>query len=145
MPIRHEVADHRRAADRDERQRDARDRRDADRHADVDEDLEEEAEHDPGGEDGAEEVPRPGHDLEAPPDDEQVEEQEERRPEEAALLGEGGEGEVGVVRREVVEQRLGRTDDPAPLQPSGADGDHRLGEVVGGRVVGVRGGMREAR
>ena len=55
-PHRRQVRDHRRAADRDERQRDAGDRRDADRHADVDEDLEDEREHEPAGDDRAEQV-----------------------------------------------------------------------------------------
>ena len=34
-------------------------------------------------------------DLQPPPDDEQVEQKQDRGTEEAALLGEGGEGEVG--------------------------------------------------
>ena len=141
---RDEVRHHRRAADRDERQRDPRDGRDPHRHADVDEDLEEEREDDPSGDHRPVEVPRDGHHAEPAPDDEQVEEQEDRRAEEAALLGERREDEVRRVLGEVVEPRLAGLADAAPVDPAGADRGDRLVEVVReGRRVGV--GVREPR
>src|SRR5439155_5437330 len=68
-----EVGDHRRAADRDERQRDARDGCDPHRHPDVDEDLKQERDDDPAGDDRRKEVARNRDDSQRPPDDEQVE------------------------------------------------------------------------
>ena len=82
---------------RDEGQRDAGHRRDAHRHADVDEDLEQEREHDPARDDRAEGVPRDRDHAQAAPDDEQVEAEQDRRADEAALLRERGEDEVGRV------------------------------------------------
>ena len=64
--------------------------------------------HDPAGDDRAEGVARDRDHAQAAPDDEQVEAEQERRAEEAALLGERGEDEVGVVLGEVVEPRLRR-------------------------------------
>jgi hypothetical protein len=59
---RDEVRDHRRPADADERERDARDRRDPHRHADVHEDLEQERDDDSTGDDRAVRVARDRHD-----------------------------------------------------------------------------------
>ena len=142
-PHRGQVGDHRRAADRDERQRDAGDRRHADRHADVDEHLEHEREHEPAGDDRAEQVRGARDDLQPAPDDEQVEQQQDRGAEEAALLGERGEREVGRVLGQVVEARLRRAGDAAPAQAARADRGDRLVHVVG-RPARVRVGMREA-
>ena len=100
----------------DERQRDARDRRDADRHPDVDVDLEQEREHEPGGDGGAEQIAGTGRDLQPAPDDEQVEQQQDRRTKEAALLGERREREVGRVLGQVVEARLGGACDPTAAE-----------------------------
>ena len=140
-PIPSEVADHRRSADGDERERDAGDRRDPDRHADVHEHLEEEREHDPRGDDRAEQVARARDDLEPAPDDEQVEQQQDRGAEETALLGERGEGEVGRVLGQVVERasgsrrrRRGRGGRPRRQRSSTASGCTRSGCRVVRRV-----------
>ena len=109
-----EVRHHRRAADRDERQRDARDRSDAHGHTYVHEDLEEEREHEPARDDGAVQVSGDGDDPQPPPDDEQVEQEQDRAADEAALLGERREREVGRVLGQVVEPRLARLDDATP-------------------------------
>ena len=97
------------------------DRSDAHRHADVDEHLEEEREDDPARDDGAVEVSRDRDHPQAAPDDEQVEEQQDRGADEAALLGEGGEDEVGRVLGEVVEPGLARALDAAAREAAGAD------------------------
>ena len=110
---RDQVRDHRRAADAHERKRDARDRRDADRHADVDEDLEEERDDDPARGDRREGVTR---------DRDRPSARARRRagrgsrstatPTKPALLGRRGEREVGRVLGQVVEVRLRRAADP---------------------------------
>src|SRR5215211_3625282 len=74
-----QVRDHRRAADADERQRDARDRRDPHRHTDVDADLEQERERDAAGDDRRERIARHRDDAQPTPDDEQVEAEQDRR------------------------------------------------------------------
>src|SRR5205085_68834 len=86
QPDREQVGDHRRAADADERERDAGDRRDPDRHADVDEDLEQERADDPARGDRGERIARARDHLQASPDDEQVEQEQHGDAEEAALL-----------------------------------------------------------
>ena len=91
-----EVRDHRRAADAHERERDAGDRGDSHRHADVHEDLEEEREDDPARDDGREEIPCDGHDAEPSPEHEQIEREQDHGADKTALLGVTREREVGV-------------------------------------------------
>ena len=88
--------------------------------------------HDPTGDDRTERVARDRDHAQAAPDDQQVEAEQERRAEEAALLGERREDEVGVVLGQVVEPRLRRTLDAAPVEAARADGRDRLRLVVGG-------------
>ena len=75
----------------------------------------------PPGDDGAVEVAGDRDHPQPAPDDEQVEEQQDRAADEAALLGEGGEDEVGRVLGEVVEPRLARPLDAAAGEAAGAD------------------------
>ena len=133
---REQVRDHRRATDRDERERNAGDGRDAHRHADVDEHLEEEREDDPTGDDSSVEVSGDGDHAQAAPDDEEVEEQQDRGADEPALLGERREDEVGGMLGQVVEARLARTLDAAAGETAGADRRTRLGHVVRERRPG---------
>ena len=63
---------------------------------------------------------------------EQVEAEQQRRAEEAALLGERGEDEVGVVLGQVVQPRLRRTLDAAPVETARVNRRDRLRLVVGG-------------
>ena len=102
-------------------------------------------EDDPAGDDRAEEVARAGDDLEPAPDDEQVEQQQERGAEEAALLGERGEREVGVVRRAGSRAASGsRRRRRGPRSPPEPTAIIDWVEVVGGRVARVGRGVREA-
>ena len=79
--------------------RDAGDRRDPHRHADVDEDLEEQRDDDAAGDDRRVEVARDRDDAQAAPEHEQVEREQERRADEAALLAVRREHEVGADAR----------------------------------------------
>src|SRR3954452_3837762 len=134
-----EVRDHRRAADREERQRDARDRGNAHRHADIDEDLEQQREHEAAGDDRGERVPRERDDPHSTPHDEQVEPEQDRGADEAALLRQGREDEVGVMLRQEVQRRLRRAGDPATAELTGADRVLRLDDVVRrAAVIAVR-------
>ena len=58
---------------------------------------------------------------------EQVEAEQERRADEAALLRERGEHEVGRVLGQVVEARLRRAVDAAPVDAAGTDRRHATG------------------
>src|SRR5450756_740722 len=125
----HQKRDHGRAAVAQERQRDARHRHDTNRHADVHEHLEQEHDRDAPGEDAAVHVSRQRGDAQAPPDHDAVERDQDQRPEETVALAEDGEDEVGVVLGQKVERGL-RGHVAAPRQSPGADGDHRLDDVI---------------
>ena len=127
---RQQVRDHRGAAHADVGKRNAGDRRDTHRHADVHEELEEERDDDPARRDRPEVIAGHGHHLQASPHDEQVEQQQDRAAHEPALLGERREREVGVVLGQEVEVRLRRAGHAAAPQAARADGRQRLLRVV---------------
>ena len=92
-PDQDEVRNHRGSSNRDERERDAGDRRHPHRHADVDKDLKEECEHEPSSDDRPIEIPGNRHYSQPAPDHEEIQEQEDDRTDEATLFSERREGE----------------------------------------------------
>ena len=89
--------DDRGAAVRHERQRDAGDRHDAHRHADVLEHLDREHREHADGEQRPEEIGRQQRDPPEPPREQSVEQQQRRAADEAEILADHGEDEVGVL------------------------------------------------
>jgi hypothetical protein len=128
-PHRREADDQRRAARRDERQRDARDRDQPDDHADVDERLDADPGRDASREQGTEGVrgPERGPDPEIPEGEEQ--DDHEAAPEQAELLADD--------REDVVVERVGQEQpagEPAlaeagPEQPAETQGEVPLDAV----------------
>src|SRR6059036_2652079 len=101
-----EGGQHRRAAVAHERQRDAGDGHDPERHAHVDEDLEEQHADDTAGDQRSEQVLRDGEDAQRPPDEQGVEREDERGADEPEALTHHGEDEVRVVLGEEVATGL---------------------------------------
>src|SRR5450759_4717477 len=135
---RRQRGDGRRSAVRDERQRDARDRQEADVHADVLDHLGQDHHENPAREQLAEPVRRHGRRAQEPDQQEPENRQQDQAPEQAELLGEDGEDEVRCAFGHEAELSL------QPVQPSlaeeaaRADRDSRLQQVVAGpeRVLG---------
>ena len=76
-------------------------------------------------------VPRDRGDAQGPPDEHHEQGEQHGRADETVALADHGEDEVGVVLGQEVEHGL-RGQVAAPAAGSGADGDHRLREVVAG-------------
>ena len=123
----------------DERERDARDRHDADDHPDVHDELEEDHRREPGGHREPERVLGSPAGDEDPPDEDGEQEEDDDRADEPELLAELGEHEVRRLDREEVAAILRPVRQALPDEPAGADGDLRLEELVAGPLrIGLR-------
>ena len=127
-----EHRDHeRRAADRQERQRDARHGQQPDDRADVDHGLPDDPRGDAGGEQHAEAIGRALRDPEADEPEAGEQPEHEQAADEAELLADDREDEVGVRVRE--EQPLGAARaEPDAVHAAAPERDQRLRDLVAG-------------
>ena len=137
-----EVRDDRRAAVRDERQRDPGQRDDPQDAADDDERLQREAERQAGGEQLREAVVGLQRDLHAARDEEHEDEQQRRGADEAELLGERRVDEVACSRTGSARCAVGRREralaEPGAAEAAVRDRVERLDELVALAVLAQR-------
>src|SRR6266446_8171214 len=145
--IEHEAHAHERAHEgrpsvAHERQRHSRRRQQPDDDADVEQGLAgEDADH-AGGQVHTQTVPGGAGDRAATMDDEKVKRQDQERSEEAALLGEYGEDEIGVLLRQELQLPLRSGPESLAEHAAGTDRDQRLNELVAGSL-GVPGRLEK--
>ena len=108
---------HGRAAVGDQRQRHADDGDQAGHHRDVDGDVDEQVEHHADREQAGELAGCPQRDHQAQQDHEQEEAEDRDGADEAQLLGQHGEGEVGVLLGQEAELGLAAVQKPLPQKP----------------------------
>src|ERR1700693_226832 len=138
QPQRRQRRDGGRSPVRDERQRNARDRQQADVHTDVLDHLDQDHHEHSTRQELAEPVRRNGRRTEHPDQQEAEGRQQNEASEQAELLGKDGEDEVRRPFRHEPELALQPVEPPLAEQPAGAYGDPRLQQVVAGpeRVLG---------